>query len=159
VNPAVHMSAPHALRPPLRTVFEEAWQTFSTRCAGRAVKYGQQPVCAAAGPIGLPVLSMSGYPCRGWRDNSKKQCIIIDVTFCEAIFFRPRREGCFRVFIFLRYVLSGFAASLVPGVLWVFRPLCVIRAQGSPSRGLALYSNLLNESLKVFSSWVFRMIT
>jgi hypothetical protein len=30
---------------------------------------------------------MSGYPCRGWRDSSKKQCIIIDVTSCEAIFF------------------------------------------------------------------------
>jgi hypothetical protein len=132
VNPAVHMSAPHALRPPLRTVFEEAWQTFSTRCAGRAVKYGQQPVCAAAGPTGCLVLSMSDYPCRGWRDNSKEQSVIIDVTSCEAIFFRPKREGRFRVFIFSRYVLSKPIASLVMDVLCVFRPLCVIRMQGMP---------------------------
>jgi hypothetical protein len=122
VNLAVHVSAPRALRPPLRTVIEEAWRTFFTRCTGRAVKYGQQPVCAATGPTGRPVLSMSGYPCRGWRDNSKKKRIIIDVTSCEAIFFRPRREGCLRVFIFSRYVLSGLVASLVASALWSFSP-------------------------------------
>jgi hypothetical protein len=85
MNLAIHVSAPRALRTPLRTVNEEAWQTFFTRCAGRAVKHGQHSVCAAAGPTWHPVLSMSGYPYRGWHDNSKKQCIIIDVTPCEAI--------------------------------------------------------------------------
>jgi hypothetical protein len=74
---------------------------------------------------------MSGYPYRGWRDSSKKQCIITDVASCEAIYFRPRGEVFFHFFIFLRYVLSGLTASLVVGVLWDFRPPCVIRAQGS----------------------------
>jgi hypothetical protein len=95
VDLAAHVSAPRTLRPPLCTVIEEAWLTFFTRCVGRVVKYGQQPVCVAAGPTRRPVLLMSGYPCRGCHDISKKQCIIIDVTSYEAIFFRPRREGCF----------------------------------------------------------------
>jgi hypothetical protein len=124
---AVHMSAPRTPRPPLCTVIEKAWRTFFTKRAGRAVKYGQQPEHAAAGPTGHLVLSMSGYPCRRWRDKSKEQSIIIDVTSCEAIFFRPEREDHFRVLIFLRYVLSKSNASLVLGVLWVFRPLCAIQ--------------------------------
>jgi hypothetical protein len=41
VDLAVHVSAPRAPRLPLCTVIEETWQTFFTKCAGRAVKYGQ----------------------------------------------------------------------------------------------------------------------
>jgi hypothetical protein len=106
VDLAVHVSAPCAPWPLLRMVIEGAWRTFFTQRAGRAVKYGQQTERAAAGPIGCLVLSMSGYPCRGWRDNSNEQGIITDVTSCGVDLFRPRREGHFRVLIFSRYVLS-----------------------------------------------------
>jgi hypothetical protein len=106
VDLAIHVSAPRPLRLPLHTVIEETWRTFLTQRAGRAVKYGQQPERVAAGPTGRLVLSMSGYPCRGWRDNSNEQDIIIDVMSCGVAFCRPRREGHFRVSIFLRYVLS-----------------------------------------------------
>jgi hypothetical protein len=58
--------------------------------AGRAVKRGQQPGRAAAGLTGHLVLSMSGYPCRGWRDSSKEPSVITDVISCEAISFRPK---------------------------------------------------------------------
>jgi hypothetical protein len=84
---AIHVSAPRALWPPPHMVIEEAWRTFFTKRAGCAVKYGQQPERAAAGPTGNLILSMSGYPCRGWRDKLKEQSIIIDVTSCEATFF------------------------------------------------------------------------
>jgi hypothetical protein len=87
VDLAVHVSAPHAPQPSLRMVIEEARQTFFTKRAGHAVKYGKQPEHAAAGPTGCLVLSMSGYPCKGWRDNSKEQSVIIDVTSCEVVFF------------------------------------------------------------------------
>jgi hypothetical protein len=58
--------------------------------AGRVVKLSQQPGRAAAGPIGRLVLSMSGYPCRGWRDSSKEPSVITDVIACGAISFRPK---------------------------------------------------------------------
>jgi hypothetical protein len=125
---AIQVSAPRASRPPLRTVIEEAWQTFLTKHAGRAIKHGQQPERAVAGPTGRLVLSMLGYPCREWHDKLKEQSIIIDVTSCWAAFFRPEREGHFRVFIFSIYVLSKPNGSLVLGVLWIFRPLCTFRA-------------------------------
>jgi hypothetical protein len=102
---------------------------------------------------------MLGYPCRGWRDNSKEQSVIIDVTSCEAILFRPKREVHFQVLIFSRYVLSKSNASLVLGVLWVFRSLCAVRRKDRLSSGFAFHSKLLNESLESFSSWVFCMIT
>jgi hypothetical protein len=120
MNMAAHVSASRALRPPLRTVNEEAWRTFFTGCAGRAVRHGQQPEYATAGPTGRPVLSMSGYPCRGWRDNSNKQCIIVDVTSCEVILFRPRREGCFQVFIFSSASIAPRVRDLCSSVLFTW---------------------------------------
>jgi hypothetical protein len=103
VDLVVHVSVPRALRPPLRTVIEETWRTFFTQ---RAVKYGQQPGHVAARPTGRPVLSMSGYPCRGWHDNLNEQCIIVDVTSCGVALFRPRRKGHFLGSVFSTYVLS-----------------------------------------------------
>jgi hypothetical protein len=91
----VHMLAPRAPQPPLCTVIEEAWRTFFTKRAGCAVKYCQQPERAAAGSTGRLVLSMPGYPCRGWHDKSKEQSIIIDVTSCEATSFRPKKRRSF----------------------------------------------------------------
>jgi hypothetical protein len=159
VDLAVHVSAPRAPRPPLRTVIEEAWQTFFTKRAGRAVKYGQQPERTTAGPTGHLVLSMSGYPCRGWRDDSKKQSIIIDITSYGAIFFRPKREGHFRVFMFLRYVLSNPIAFWCRVFFGSFALFARFKCKDRLSSGLAFYSKLLNESLEIFSSWVFCMIT
>jgi hypothetical protein len=100
------MSTPRTLRPPLCMVIEETWWTFFTQRAGHAVKYGQQLERTAVGPTGRLVLSMSGYPCRGWYDNSNGQGIITNIMSCGVAFFRPRKEGRFRVSIFLRYVLS-----------------------------------------------------
>jgi hypothetical protein len=118
----IHVSAPRMPRPPLRMVIEEAWRTFFTKHAGRAVKHGQQPEHAATKPTWRLVSSMSGYPCGGWRDNSKEQSVIIDVTPCEVIFFRPKEEDYFRVLILSRYVLSKSNASVVLGVSLGFSP-------------------------------------
>jgi hypothetical protein len=159
VDLVVHMSAPRAPRPPLRMVIEETWQTFFTKHAGRAVQYGQQLERAAAGPIGRLVLSMSGYPCRGWRDNSNKQSIINAVTPSGVVFFRPKREGHFRIFIFSRYVLSkahrffgvGCSLGLSPS-LRDSNVRIAFRAALPP------YSKLLDESFETFLESVFCMI-
>jgi hypothetical protein len=55
--------------------------------AGHVVKHGQQPGHAAVGPTRCLVLSMSGYPYRGWHDHLKESGIITDVIFYEAISF------------------------------------------------------------------------
>jgi hypothetical protein len=39
------------------------------------------------GPTGHLVLSMLGYPCDMWHDNSKEGCVISDVTINEVYFF------------------------------------------------------------------------
>jgi hypothetical protein len=64
---------------------------FSHPHAGRAVKFSQQPGRADAGPTGRLVLSMSGYPCRGWRDSSKEPSVITDIIACGATF--PSAQG------------------------------------------------------------------
>jgi hypothetical protein len=48
--------------------------------AGRAVKRGQQPGRAATGPTERLVLSESGHPSRGWRDNSRKSGVSTDAV-------------------------------------------------------------------------------
>jgi hypothetical protein len=160
VDLAVHVSAPRALRPPLRTVIEETWRTFFTKHAGHAVKYGQQPERAAVGPTRRLVLSMSGYPCRGWRDNSNKRGIIIDVTSCGVVFFRPKREGHFRVFIFSRYVLSK-ATSLLSCRAFSrsFALFARFERKDRPSSGFAPTRNSWMNPSRPVSRWVFCMIT
>jgi hypothetical protein len=156
VDLAVHVSAPRASRPPLRTVIEEAWQTFFTQHAGRAVKYGQQPECAAAGPTGRLVSSMSGYPCRGWRDNSNEQRIITDVTFCGVVLFRPGRERHFRVLIFSRYVLSrAHCFFCVESSLCLSPPLCGSNARIAFQAALPPTQFFWMNPSKPFLSWVF----
>jgi hypothetical protein len=156
VDLAVHVSVPRMPRPPLCTVIEETWRTFLTQCTGRAVKYGQQPERAAAGPTGRLVSSKLGYPCRGWRDNSNEQGIITDVTSCGVALFRPRREGHFRVLIFSRYVLSrahrffrvGCSLCLSPS-LRDSNVRIAFRVDLPPIR------NLWVNPSRPFSSWVF----
>jgi hypothetical protein len=105
---------------------------------GHAVKHSQQPGRTAVGPTGRPVLSMSGYPCRGWRDSSKEPSVITDVISCEAISFRPKEEARFWTFMLSSYVL------LKSTLLWcwvfreVFRPLYAIRMQVSSFERLGL---------------------
>jgi hypothetical protein len=53
---------------------------FFLPCAGHAVKYGQQPGRAAAGPAARLVLSESGHLSRGWRDYSGKSGVTTDVA-------------------------------------------------------------------------------
>jgi hypothetical protein len=90
VNLAIHVSAPRELQPPLRTMLEEARQTLFHPSAGHAVKYGQQPGRAAAGPTACLVLSKSGHPSRRWRDNSRESGVSADVVSCKADFFDPK---------------------------------------------------------------------
>jgi hypothetical protein len=59
------MSAPRELWCPLRTRIEEAWQIFLTGRAGRAVKWSQQPACAALGPPGVQSCQYQAIPATG----------------------------------------------------------------------------------------------
>jgi hypothetical protein len=131
VNPAVHVSAPRALWPSQRTVIEEAWRTFFTECAGRAVKCSQQPVCADLGPWGVQSCQYQAIPVVGGV-TTRRSSVSSLMSLLVRLFSFDQEERLFRVFIFSRYVLSGLTASLAASVLWDFRPLCVIRAQGSP---------------------------
>jgi hypothetical protein len=134
VDLAIHVSAPRALRPPLRTVIEETWWTFFTHA---------RDVRSNAVNSRRPVLSMSGYPCRGWRDSSKEPSVFTDIISCEAISFRPKGEARFWVLMFLRYVL------LKSTLLWcwvsheVFRLLYAIRMQVSPFERSCLLLKIL----------------
>jgi hypothetical protein len=64
-------------------------ELFHSR-AGRAVKFSQQPGRTDTGRTERLVLSMSGYPCKGWRDSSKEPGVITDVITCGVIFFRRK---------------------------------------------------------------------
>jgi hypothetical protein len=72
VHLAVDVSAPCELRLPLRTGIEEARQIFSHRTCGMCGQMESTAGVRSMGPTGRLVLSMLGYPCDRWRDNSKK---------------------------------------------------------------------------------------
>jgi hypothetical protein len=81
---AVHVSAPQEPRRSTTRGNQGNRADFFHPHAGRAVKYGQQPGRAAAGPTVRPVLSESGHPSRGWRDNSRKSGVSTDVALGES---------------------------------------------------------------------------
>jgi hypothetical protein len=127
--------------------------------AGHVVKLSQQPRRAAAGPTGHLVLSMSGYPCRGWHDRSKESSVIANVISCGAISFRPRGSAQLRVLIFSRYVLlkSKLLRARFSSKSFAFFVLfgCKYRLSSGP----VLRSRLEFESLESSPSWVFYMFT
>jgi hypothetical protein len=88
---------------------------------------------------------MSGYPCRGWRDNSNEQGIITDITSCDVVLFRSRREGHFRVLYFRGIYYQEPIASLMSFTLFAR-----FERKDHLSSGFAPYSKLLDESLETF---------
>jgi hypothetical protein len=81
---AIHASTPQEPRRSTMHGNQGNRADFFHPHAGRAVKYGQQPGRAAAGPTVRLVLSESGHPSRGWRDGSRKSGISTDVALRES---------------------------------------------------------------------------
>jgi hypothetical protein len=102
---------------------------------------------------------MSGYPDKGWRDNSNEQGIITDVTSCGVDLFRPRREEHFRVLIFSRYVLSRARRCFRIGCSLGLSPsLRDSNVRIAFQVDLPPIQNLWVNPSRPFSSWVFCMI-
>jgi hypothetical protein len=130
VNPATHVSAPRALWPPLRTVIEEAWQTFFTGGARHAVKCSQQPVCADLGPRGIQSCQCQVIPI-GDGVTARRSSASSLMSLPVRLFSFNQEEKSFSGLHLFEVCIIRARRFFSGGVLWDFRPLCVIQAQGS----------------------------
>jgi hypothetical protein len=153
VNLAVHVSAPRALWPPLRTVIEEAWWTFLTGCAGRAVKYSQQPVCAALGPLGVRSCQCQAIPGAGGMTTRRSNASSLMSLPARFIFFRPRKEAFFRSSSFRGMYHQGSPFLWQQKFYGIFALFARSERKGRFLKCFAFYSRSLNRPFEVFSAW------
>jgi hypothetical protein len=92
VNLAVHVLAPRQLWRPLCMGIEEAWLIFLTGRLGRAVKWSQQPACAALGPPGIQSCQCQVILAMGGMTTRRSDVSSLMSLLAKHVFFHLRGE-------------------------------------------------------------------